>query len=155
MTLHCVHVALTWHDHRFDELSATTLYGILALRARVFVVEQRCAYADLDGLDLAARHLWADDAARIAAYLRIVAAGAKYDEISIGRVVVDPSHRGTGLGRELMRRGLALVGDVPVRIGAQLHLERFYGELGFARASEPYDEDGIPHVEMLRATTCG
>ncbi|HWU88131.1 MAG TPA: GNAT family N-acetyltransferase, partial [Kofleriaceae bacterium] len=87
----------------------------------------------------------------IVAYLRIVPAGAKYDEASIGRVVTAPEARGTGLGRELMRRGLAAAGRVPLRIGAQAHLEKFYGELGFVRASDVYDEDGIPHVEMTRA----
>jgi ElaA protein len=51
----------------------------------------------------------------------------------------------------LVQRGLAAVGAVPVRISAQAHLERFYGELGFRRVSELYLEDGIPHIDMLRA----
>src|SRR6185295_1561218 len=151
-----------WHDRWFDELSTAQLYAILALRERVFVVEQAAAYQDTDGLDLAARHLWTQRAAPgslgspgspglIEAYLRIVPAGAKYDEVSLGRIVVAPEARGTGLGRALVRKGLAAVGDVPVRIGAQAHLEKFYGEFGFRRASEPYVEDGIPHIEMVRA----
>jgi ElaA protein len=37
----------------------------------------------------------------------------------------------------------------PLRIGAQRYVEQFYAELGFVTASEPYDEDGIPHVEMV------
>ena len=143
-------MALTWHDARFDELAAGTLYDLLALRSRVFVVEQRCAYDDLDGLDRVARHLWASDGTGIAAYLRILPAGTKYAEVSIGRVVVAPAHRGTGLGRELMRRGIAAAAGAAIRLGAQAHLERFYAELGFQRASEVYDEDGIPHVEMIR-----
>jgi ElaA protein len=64
--------------------------------------------------------------------------------------VTAPEARGTGLGRELMRRGIAEAGAVAIRIGAQAYLEAFYRELGFARVSEVYDEDGIPHVEMLR-----
>lgn len=143
-------MTLTWHDARFDELSAGTLYDLLALRSRVFVVEQRCAYDDLDGLDRVARHLWASDGAEIAAYLRIIPAGVKYAEVSIGRVVVAPAHRGTGLGQELMRRGIAAAGGAAIRLGAQAHLERFYADLGFQRASDVYDEDGIPHVEMVR-----
>lgn len=143
-------MALTWYDRRFEELALDELYGILALRAVVFVVEQRCAYADVDGLDRGARHLFARDRDAIAAYLRILPAGARYAEVSIGRVVVAAEHRSTGLGRELMQRGLAAAGAVPVRISAQAHLERFYVELGFARASDVHDEDGIPHVEMLR-----
>ncbi len=37
-----------------------------------------------------------------------------------------------------------------LRIGAQAHLENFYSEFGFVKDSEPYDEDGILHIEMLR-----
>jgi ElaA protein len=138
-----------WHDRGFADLSITELYAILALRERVFVVEQACAYQDADGYDQAARHLWAEDGA-ILAYLRILPAGSKFAELSMGRVVTAPEARGTGLGRALIRRGLAAVGAVPVRIGAQAHLERFYGEFGFQRASDDFVEDGIPHLEMLR-----
>ena len=132
------------------------LYAITALRERVFVVEQNCPYLDADGVDPVSRHLWAapdSDIVGVAphAYCRIVPAGVKFVEVSIGRVITAPEARGTGLGKELMRRGLEACGDVPVRIGAQAHLEKFYGELGFVRASEPYDEDGIPHIEMLRS----
>lgn len=144
-------MALRWNLRAFSELSAIELYAIVALRERVFVVEQTCAYQDADGIDPYARHLWADEGGTIHAYLRIVPPRLKFDEVSLGRVIVAPEARGTGLGKELMRRGLAAVGAVPVRIGAQAHLEKFYGELGFVRASDVYDEDGIPHIEMLRA----
>ncbi|MBA3502662.1 MAG: GNAT family N-acetyltransferase [Deltaproteobacteria bacterium] len=143
---------LRWIDRSFGDLSALDLYTILALREQVFVVEQNCPYQDADGVDPVSRHVWAEDAAgTIVAYLRIVPAGAKFAEVSIGRVITAPRARGTGLGKTLMKHGLALVGTVPVRIGAQAHLEKFYGDLGFVRTSEPYDEDGIPHIEMLRA----
>jgi ElaA protein len=141
---------LTWHRSGFADLPGSTLYAILALRSRVFVVEQRCVYNDIDGLDDRSEHLWAQDGARIVAYLRIVDAGAKYVERSIGRVVVAEDYRAHGLGKQLMQRGLAAVGAAPIRIQAQAHLERFYDELGFRRVSEPYVEDGIPHVDMLK-----
>jgi ElaA protein len=142
---------LTWHDRAFAALTVHELYAILALRDRVFVVEQTCVYLEADGHDPACRHLWAaDDDGAIHAYLRILPAGAKFAEASLGRVVVAPIARGTGLGRELMRRGLEAVGPVAVRIAAQAYLERFYNELGFRRAGEPYDEDGISHVDMIR-----
>ncbi|MGE0399840.1 MAG: GNAT family N-acetyltransferase [Kofleriaceae bacterium] len=146
-------MALRWHDRAFDELTIAELYAITALRESVFIVEQSCPYLDADGLDPASRHLWAaaDDGA-LHAYCRIVPPGVKFDEISIGRVITAKHARGTGLGKELVRRALAICGARDVRIGAQAHLERFYNELGFERASEPYDEDGIPHIEMLRAT---
>lgn len=143
---------LHWHNRAFAELSAAQLYAIVALRERVFIVEQNCPYLDADGLDLGAHHLCAESVqGALHGYLRIVPAGAKFDEVALGRIVTAPEARGTGLGRELVRRGLDAVGNVPVRIGAQAHLERFYGEFGFCRASDVYDEDGIPHIEMLRA----
>jgi ElaA protein len=139
-----------WHDRGFAELTVAELYAIVELRERVFVVEQACVYLDADGLDPQARHLWADDGG-VVAYARIVPAGAKYAELSIGRVVIAPVARGTGLGRELMQRAIALCGGATIRIGAQAHLQKFYGELGFVPASDVFDEDGIPHIEMLRA----
>jgi len=156
---------LRWHERAFGELSVSELYAIIELRERVFVVEQTCVYLDADGLDPGCRHLWAEAsqapaagaapevgvAGGLRAYLRIVPAGAKYAEVSLGRIVTAPEARGTGLGRTLVGRGLAAVGAVPVRISAQAHLERFYAGFGFRCASEPYLEDGIPHVEMLRA----
>jgi ElaA protein len=144
-------VELSWHESPFDALTVHQLYAILALRQRVFVVEQTCAYLDADGADAPSRHLWAERAGDIVAYVRLVPAGLKFAEVSIGRVITAPETRGTGLGRELMRRAIAACGQVPIRIGAQAHLEKFYGELGFVRASDVYDEDGIPHIEMLRA----
>ena len=141
---------MDWFERAFNELSLDELYAIVALREQVFVVEQKCAYLDADGVDPQCRHLWAVEDGRIVAYLRLIPAGVKYDEVAIGRVIVAAEARGTGLGKELMKRGLALAGAAPVRLGAQAHLERFYGELGFRRVSDVYDEDGIPHVEMLR-----
>jgi ElaA protein len=140
----------TWHDRMFAELSVAELYAIVELRERVFVVEQNCPYLDADGADRVSRHLWATRDAAIVAYLRIVPAGVKFPEVSIGRVVIAPEARRTGLGRELMERGFAATGNVPIRIGAQAYLQKFYTELGFATASGLYVEDGIPHYEMLR-----
>lgn len=136
-----------WLDRAFDELPARELYAILKLRAEIFVVEQACVYLDPDGLDLVSRHL-CDEPLR--AYCRVVPAGAKYAEQSIGRVVVAKDARGTGLGKVLMQEAIARYGTRPIRIAAQHYLVRFYGELGFRAVSEPYDDDGIPHVDMLR-----
>jgi ElaA protein len=86
--------------------------------------------------------------------LRLIGPGVSYDEPSLGRIITTKVARGTGVGRELVARGLQrayeLYPALPVRIGAQAHLRKFYGSLGFVQSSEPYDEDGIPHVEMLR-----
>src|SRR5689334_16324619 len=113
----------TWRTHTFDELTAAQLYAIVELRERVFVVEQRCVYLDADGYDRVARHLWAERDGKLIAYLRILPAGVKYPEVAIGRVVTAKEARGGGLGRELVQRGIAACGAVPIKISAQAHLE--------------------------------
>jgi len=150
-------VKLRWQWSRMPELTAAELYEALAARQRAFAVEQNCAYLDADGLDFHAWHLlgWADDRAspELAAYLRVIDPGRKFAEPSIGRVLTVAARRGTGLGRALMAEGIARTSAVwpgrPIRIAAQVRLDAFYANLGFRAISAPYDEDGIPHVDML------
>jgi len=152
-----VRPAFIFECKHFDALTAPELYAMLALRSRVFVVEQQCVYLDPDGLDVDAHHLFGyhdESRATLACGVRILKPGAVYAEASIGRVMTSPAHRGRGLGRLLMRRAIdectRMHPGGSIRIGAQQYLERFYAELGFVTVSEPYDEDGIVHVTMLR-----
>lgn len=147
---------MAWVEKSFSELLPLELYGLWRLRQRVFVLEQRCFYEDIDAKDLQARHLWLAPPAgqpEPAAYLRILPPGLSYPEPSLGRIVIAPERRGQRLGCELVREGLARLwaryGLGGVRLSAQAHLEQFYGALGFRRASDDYDEDGIPHLEMV------
>lgn len=150
---------ITWQWSGFDGLTVAQLYAMLALRQEVFVLEQSCLYPDIDGLDPGAHHLlgWRDAGGKpeLVAHLRCLAPGAKYEEMSIGRVVTSPAARGGGLGGELVTQGIALARQLhpghAIRIGAQAHLERFYAGFGFVTVSEPYDEDGIAHIDMLLA----
>jgi len=147
-----------WQWGRLPNLAPSDLYAAMALRAQVFVVEQRCAFLDADGLDIRSWHLLAwlrsNGAPVLAAYLRVVDPGAKYGEPSLGRIVTAPSSRGIGLGRLIVAEGIArtsaLYPGQAIRIGAQRYLETFYAGFGFRTVSAPYDEDGIAHVEMLR-----
>jgi ElaA protein len=145
---------IRWQWCVLDQLTTAQLHRVFAAREAVFVVEQACAYQELDGWDLGAEHLIAWEDIQVAAYLRVLAPAVRFAEPSIGRILTAKSHRGTGLGRELVRRCLAHVdGKHPrsdVRISAQTYLERFYRSFGFVTDSEPYPEDGIPHIEMLR-----
>lgn len=143
-----------WDLKPFAELSAQRLYSLLVLRQAVFVVEQNCPFPEADGIDPLCRHLtgWGDGA--LIACARLVPAGVKNDERSIGRVATAPQARGEGLGRALMReaisRLLAEEPHAPIRLGAQLYLEKtFYESFGFRRVGEIYDEDGIPHIDMI------
>jgi len=151
--------AVRWQWSRLDGLAPAELYAVLASRQQVFTVEQHCAFQDADGFDFAAWHLlgWTVDAAApaLAAYLRVLDPGAKYPEASIGRVLTIPSHRGLGLGRTLMLEGLARCEaawpGAAIRIAAQQRLEKFYASLAFRTIAGPYLEDGIVHVDMVRA----
>ena len=148
--------ALTWRWCRFDELSVHELDAIYRARQQVFSAEQACAYLDADGFDAGSLHLAAWPASRTlpSAYARVVHPGLKCAEPSIGRVITTAQARGTGLGRELVKRAIALTAQTfpgqGIRISAQSQLEKFYAEAGFVIVGERYIEDGIPHTEMLR-----
>jgi ElaA protein len=147
---------MRWHSADFEALGVHALYEVLALRCRVFILEQG-PYQDPDGLDQHSLHLLGrhGQTQQLHAYLRIVAPGHKYAEPSIGRVITAPEVRGQGLGRVLMQQGLQLACEhwpgQGVRISAQARLARLYGSLGFVAVGDPYLEDGIPHQQMFRA----
>ena len=146
---------ISWRFTTFDALSLAELYAVLRLRSEVFVVEQACAFQDIDGADTRAMHLLGTAPGQLVAYARCFAAGVTYTESSIGRVVTHSAVRGSGAGHALMQRALASMahqwGQQPIRIGAQARLEHFYAQHGFVKAGAPYVEDGIPHIEMLRS----
>lgn len=136
----------------FDALSPGSLYGVLKLRFDVFVLEQQSLYPELDGADPHALHLVAGAAEAPEGVARIL--GLDGDgPVAIGRVAIAKSARGHGLGRRLVAAALAEIAarapGRPVTLGAQLHLERFYGGFGFHRCSEVYDDGGIDHVDMI------
>ena len=54
----------------FQELTTKELYEILKVRGAIFVVEQNCAYQDIDGLDETSLHLFYEDGGQVQAYLR-------------------------------------------------------------------------------------
>jgi ElaA protein len=143
-----------FHWSRFQSLGVDNLYDALALRCRVFVLEQG-PYLDPDGIDRQSWHLLGrDDAGVLQAYLRVVDPGVKYPEPAIGRVVTSPEVRGSGQGRRLMAEGVARCRAAwpgqGIRISAQAHLEKFYASLGFVREGAEYLEDDIPHIQMAR-----
>ena len=149
--------ALQWQFARFDDLPIRDWYAASTARLDVFVMEQNCPFLDNDGADFHSWHLlgWHADTRELAAYCRIVDPGVKFAEPSIGRVVTPRAFRMQGYGKVLMaeavRRHESLYPGQPNRIGAQQRLEKFYQGFGFKTASDMYIEDGIPHVEMLRA----
>ena len=145
---------ISWKFAAFDALSLTELYALLQLRSEVFVVEQACVFQDMDGADAAAMHLLGTSGSQLVAYARCFAAGMKFKEASIGRIITRSALRGSGAGHVLVRHAIDSItqqwGPQAIRIGAQARLEHFYRQHGFEKTGEPYIEDGIPHIEMLR-----
>jgi predicted GNAT family N-acyltransferase len=138
---------LTTRVSPLDEIPPRTLYEILRLRVDVFVVEQDCAFPDLDGRDLepGARHLWIDEEGEVVGYARLLDEPAGGS--TIGRVVTPLERRGSGLGAHLMREAITRVA-YPIRLKAQQRLAGWYEQFGFAVSGDPFDEDGIAHVPM-------
>jgi ElaA protein len=154
---------IRWRFARFDELTPLELHDLFQLRSDVFVVEQTCPFLDIDGADPACWHLLGfapsplgegRGEGNLVTYCRLVPPGVKYPEPSIGRVVSSRKARRTGAGRALMKEAVARAEKLwpghKLRIGAQMYLKAFYESYGFVQSSEPYDEDGILHIEMIR-----
>ena len=145
-----------WTLARLADIDVMSAIEIFELRQRVFVVEQTCVYQDIDVIDREAWHLSGrDNNGLLTAYLRIIPPLGKYPGPAIGRVVTSPEARGVGLGRALMLEGIRQTDELfpgtSIFLSAQTYLINFYQSLGFVTDGEPFDEDGIEHIEMVRA----
>jgi ElaA protein len=150
------------HVARFGDLDTDTLYAILQLRCDVFIVEQECAYPDVDGRDTepGTRHVWltaADTAPtnapaaapRLVAYLRIL--DDRDGAARIGRVCVARDARRAGHAAALMAGALDLIGTGrDAVLDAQTYATRLYEDAGFVRDGDEFLDDGIMHVPMRR-----
>ncbi|MDR6948918.1 ElaA protein [Pseudomonas sp. 2957] len=150
-------MTIEWICKHHRDLGKEQLYALLKLRSDVFVVEQKCAYPDLDGQDLEGdtHHLmgWEDD--QLMAYLRLLDPESQGGDVVIGRVVTAPAGRGKGLGHAMMEQALKQAEkhwpQVPIYLSAQAHLQGYYGRYGFVVVGEEYLEDDIPHIGMRRS----
>ena len=135
----------------FDELSNRELLDIIRLRISVFVVEQKCAYQEVDEYDDKAIHLYLKDNDEIVAYARVLPKGCTYDEVSIGRVI--SIRRKIGLGTRIVKEAIEIARKEfdasSIKIGAQVYVKKMYEDCGFVGISDEYLEDGIPHADML------
>ena len=135
----------------FYELTLDELYEILRARAEVFVVEQNCAYQDVDEVDKEAYHVYLREEGKIVAYLRVIDKGKRLDEVSLGRVIT--LKRRCGYGTQVMKAGIEVArekfGATKIKIGAQAWAKPFYEQVGFRQISGEYMEDGIPHIYMI------
>ena len=148
---------LQWETKTFHQLSTDQLFDFLKLRVDVFVVEQQCAYRELDDHDrhVETRHLSGhNEAGQLIAYARLLPPGLRFPEVNLGRFVVKAGFRKREIGHQLLEAALKEVSGcwpkTPIRISAQDYLQAFYEQYGFLRVSEVFLEDGIPHVDMLK-----
>ena len=145
--------ALSWDWKSFDELNKDELYKVLKFRQEIFIVEQKSWYVDADNLDQFSLHLLVQNTQGLMGYLRLTPPGKKYKEASIGRVSIREDHRGKKLGDKLLSKGIEKSKQAykssSCRISAQEYLIAYYENHGFRVQGTPYDEDGIPHIEML------
>jgi len=133
-------MTIEWICKHHSDLGKEQLYALLKLRSEVFVVEQKCAYPDLDGQDLDGdtHHLmgWEND--QLVAYLRLLDPQSQGGDVVIGRVVTAPAGRGKGLGHKMMEQALKQAEkhwpQVPIYLSAQAHLQGYYGKYGFVVA---------------------
>ncbi len=148
---------IQWNIKTFQELRVEQLFEVLQLRVNVFVVEQQCAYPELDDYDRhpETRHLSGrNDVGELITYARLLPSGLRYAEVNLGRFVVKAEWRKKGIGHQLLQATLKEVSscwpETPIRISAQDYLQAFYEQYGFVQKSEVYLEDGIPHIEMVK-----
>lgn len=144
---------MKWFIKEFNELSLNELYNILKARVDIFVVEQACAYPEIDNYDQQSLHLFLKDGEKIVAYVRILPANSKYPEVSIGRVIVTKNYRGQGYAADIMKKAIDYIytewQEEVIKIQAQHYLNTFYSSLGFEQITDIYLEDNIPHIDML------
>ncbi len=142
-----------WQVKSFEQLSPVELFDYLKLRQAVFIVEQTCAYPDIDDTDKLAHHLLGYKGGLLVACARLIPANVTYEHPSIGRIATHAQARGSGLGRQLMTHCVSTMHDLypgqTIKIGAQQYLENFYQSFGFETTSDVYLEDGIPHIDMV------
>ena len=154
---------VTVRSRGFEDLDARTAYEVWRLRQDVFVVEQECPYADLDGRDVepGTRHLTLEVDGELAGYLRILddaargsgtssGTGPRTGTARIGRVLLARAFRGRGLADRLMEAALEEIGDRPSRLDAQVPLAGWYASYGYVVTGPEFLDDGIPHVPMAR-----
>jgi ElaA protein len=146
------HTGIVWSVKPFDALTVAELHDLLRLRVDIFVVEQGCAYAEIDGKDPGAWHVLGHGPSEaLIAYARILPphdAGPPH----VGRIVVRSDHRRMGIAHLLMKHCLDFLGQhfgsTDSALAAQAHLEKFYAAYGYVRVGANYMWDGIPHVDM-------
>ena len=136
----------------WEQLSRREINDIFSLRSEVFIVEQECAYQDVDGKDEIADHVMLHIDNELVGYSRVFPKNTYFKEASFGRTVVKKTHRGKGYGHVSVKESLKYLKNKkerPIKISAQSYLKKFYLSHGFIARGDEYLEDNIPHTAMF------
>lgn len=138
---------------RFDGLTRDKLYELLRLRSEIFVVEQNCAYQDIDNKDQDGLHIIGEINSEIVAYTRCFPPGYYFTEAAIGRVLVKKGFRKKGYAHQIINASMKTIEDEfqisEIKLSGQQYLIEFYESHGFHQVGKGYLEDGIPHIAMV------
>jgi YbgC/YbaW family acyl-CoA thioester hydrolase len=134
----------------WDELGADAR----RIRTEVFVEEQRIPVElEWDEDDAGAVHAVAyNRLGQAVATARLLP--ATQGVAKIGRMAVHHVLRGCGFGEQVLRTLAGEAqrrGDHAIALHAQRTAVDFYARLGFQAQGEPYEEAGIPHIDMTSA----
>ena len=139
-----------------QEMSAREIHQLYKLRVDIFVHDQRTPYAEIDDVDVesATRHVLAWDPKTnphaLLGSARVVPVNDK--ETKLGRIVVTPARRGTGLAPEIIYQALRFCSQTypgtDILLDAQAPLVEYYSQFGFEPEGELFDDTGVPHQPM-------
>lgn len=137
---------------QLHEMIPERMYRIFKARVDVFVVEQKCAYQEIDEYDTVAYHisLVDDTNTKLLAYCRVLPPHTTFDTCSIGRVLATKRHQ--GYATELLKTAIPFTLEKfntdTITIEAQTYARSLYEKLGFQQTSDSFLEDGIEHIQM-------
>ena len=145
---------INWSWQKFTDISGEEMHEMLSVRQNVFIAEQKSAYLDADHLDQQSWHLLGrEDDGRLVAYARLNFPNTRYQEPSFGRVLTTKKIRGIGVGQKIVeaciKKSIQEYPGFNIRISAQAHLINFYETFGFISIGDPYEDEGIEHVDMV------
>lgn len=133
----------------YDSLEKDELYEILTLREEVFKLEQNSNYRDLDGVDKDAFHIFIKDDNVIKAYARLSKKDENKKIAKMGRVISRKKTYGKIVCQKTIDIAFNKLNYKEISIEAQVQAMCFYEKLGFYKTSEPYDDVGILHIDMV------
>lgn len=138
----------------FKQLTTNELYEIAKARYEVFACEQKITMEnDFDDVDKESYHIFSLDNGIITSYARIIPKDfSNYEDVSIGRVLVNKNYRRNGLSKKLMLNSINFIKNEikenHITLSAQYYIKDLYSSLGFEEISSIYNECDIPHVKM-------